>query len=135
MRLLNAKSKNSGCEGVAGKRMCEILGEEPGSTSLSILKIDELWLLAYEGSATSLLRELKKEHGAIELTHLLYFLPPRTDDFQPFVVGVSTSNVLVIVVVVFGCRDEAGRPFSTSLSCLLDFGRGGELRRTPVRRF
>lgn len=50
------------------------------------------------------------------------------------VLGVSTSKVLEMVVVVFPC-EEAGSPFSMSAGAVRFLGAGGELRRTPVRRF
>jgi hypothetical protein len=64
---------------------------------------------------------------------LLVYLAPR-DASKPFP-DVSMFNLLVMVVVVFPCRESSGRPFSMSLVCFVDLGGGGELRRTPVRRF
>lgn len=64
-----------------------------------------------------------------------YFLPPNTDGFQPLDVGVSTSKVLDMVVVVLPRWEEGAKPFSTSLSCFADLDGGGESRRTPVRLF
>lgn len=56
---------------------------------------------------------------------------------KPFAlgVGVSMSNVLVILVVFFPAPPPSA--FSTSLSCCpgLGFLRGGSSNRTPVRRF
>jgi len=68
----------------------------------------------------------------------IYFFPPNTVQ-APFGVGVSMSNVEVMVVVVFPVSPDAGVPFSRSfsfcglLATFLDGG--GELSRTPVRRF
>jgi hypothetical protein len=59
--------------------------------------------------------------------------------FQPCAlgVGVSTSNVLEILVVVVACFGISGSPFSISFSWpgLVRRPAGGEPRRTPVRRF
>lgn len=77
----------------------------------------------------------------LSVQHLpLYFFPPNTVSFQLLGVGVSTSKVLVMVVVVFALGPAAGAPFSTSLSLFAVLfatfvDGGGELSRTPVRRF
>ena len=63
----------------------------------------------------------------------LYFLLPKNFEVQDFATGVSTSNVLVIVVVVLPFSPLVGVPFSKSRSIFLADG-GGDAMRTPVRR-